>query len=61
MLLVEARLKDNILENKDYFNEFDKCQILTNQIISTLNHVPFSMKGLLDLDGTQNPDMFKFF
>ena len=62
MLLVEARLKDEIIENKEYFSEYDKCLILNNQIIAMINHVPFSIKAFLFLDTRSiKPDMFKFF
>ena len=66
MLLVEARLENNLLddenhEQRNFFNEYDKSQILNNQITATLNHVPFEFHDFIQIDGDIKPEYFNFF
>jgi hypothetical protein len=59
--LIEARLKDKVLDAGTFFTEYDKSLILSNQNIATLNHVPFSFQAFLHLDSTIKLDQFDFF
>ena len=48
-------------EPKNFFSEYDKSQILNNQITATLNLVPFELIAYLHIDGELKPEYYNFF